>query len=579
MNSRKSTLLRMGVYLWQEKWLILLALLLTLGSNGLALLGPYLSGAAIDAIEIGPGKVDFGVAFHYAKLMLLFYLLSAVMTYGLNVLMIAVSRKITYRMRRDMFRRLVSLPVKFFDTHPTGDIISRISYDIDTINTSLSSDLIQVLASGITIVGSLTMMLRIAPAMVGIFLFTVPLSIFITRYITKRTHKLYRLRSKKQGDLNGFVEEMVSGQKTLKAYCREKKTVEDFDRENYAAAEAYYQAEYHQAGMGPSVNFINNLSLSFISVVGALIYIGGGISVGNISSFVLYSRKFSGPIHEIAEIWGDLQSAIAAAERVFRILDEEPEMADAPDAGVLEAPKGEVELENIHFGYEEGKPVLQNFNLHTKPGQLIAIVGPTGAGKTTLINLLMRFYDPNSGEIRVDGKPVLTLTRDSLRKAYSMVLQDTWLFYGTIYDNIAYGRPEASREEVIAAAKAAKIHGFIERLPKGYDTLLTDDAANISKGQKQLLTIARAMLMETPMLILDEATSNVDTRTEILVQQAMRKLMEDKTCFVVAHRLSTVRNADCILVVRDGNVVESGRHEELMAKDGFYRELYQAQWQ
>ena len=579
MNSRKHTLLRMGEYLWQEKWLILLALLLTLGSNGLALLGPYLSGAAIDAIEIGPGKVDFTTAFTYAKWMLLFYALSAAMTYGLNVLMIAVSRKITYRMRRDMFRRLVSLPVKFFDTHPTGDIISRISYDIDTINTSLSSDLIQVLASGITIVGSLGMMLKIAPAMVGIFLFTVPLSIFITRYITKRTHKLYRLRSKKQGDLNGFVEEMVSGQKTLKAYCRERKTVEDFDKENFAAAEAYYQAEYHQAGMGPSVNFINNLSLSFISVLGAVIYINGGISVGNISSFVLYSRKFSGPIHEIAEIWGDLQSAIAAAERVFRILDEEPEVADATDAVLLENTRGEVELEAVSFGYEENKPVLHDFSLHTKPGQLIAIVGPTGAGKTTLINLLMRFYDPQSGEIRVDGKPVLTLTRDSLRRAYSMVLQDTWLFYGTIYDNIAYGRPEASREEVIAAAKAAKIHGFIERLPKGYDTLLTDDAANISKGQKQLLTIARAMLMETPMLILDEATSNVDTRTEILVQQAMRKLMEDKTCFVVAHRLSTVRNADRILVVRDGNVVESGTHEELMAQGGFYRELYRAQWQ
>ena len=579
MSSKRSTLIRLGGYLWQEKWLLLLAILLTVGSNSFALIGPSLSGTAIDAIEIGPGKVDFSTAFYYARLMLVFYLLSAAMTYLLNILMIAVSRRVTYRMRRDMFRRLVSLPVRFFDTNSTGDIISRISYDIDTINTSLSSDLVQVFASGITIVGSLAMMLRIAPAMVVIFAVTVPLSILITRYVTRKTHKLYRIRSKKQGDLNGFVEEMVSGQKTLKAYCRERKTVEDFDRENQGAANAYYEAEYHQAIMGSSVNFINNLSLSCISVLGAFIYMAGGMTVGDISSFVLYSRKFSGPIHEIAEIWGDLQSAIAAAERVFRVLDEAPEVADAPDAGLLEDPRGEVELDGVTFGYEADKPVLQNFSLHTKPGQLIAIVGPTGAGKTTLINLLMRFYDPQSGEIRMDGTPALKLTRDSLRKAYSMVLQDTWLFYGTIYDNIAYGRPEASREEVIAAAKAAKIHGFIEKLPKGYDTLLTDDAANISKGQKQLLTIARAMLMESPMLILDEATSNVDTRTEILVQQAMRKLMENKTCFVVAHRLSTVRNADRILVVRDGNVVESGTHEELMARGGFYRELYQAQWQ
>ena len=579
MSSKRSTLIRLGGYLWQEKWLLLLAILLTVGSNSFALIGPSLSGTAIDAIEIGPGKVDFSTAFYYARLMLVFYLLSAAMTYLLNILMIAVSRRVTYRMRRDMFRRLVSLPVQFFDTNSTGDIISRISYDIDTINTSLSSDLVQVFASGITIVGSLAMMLRIAPAMVVIFAVTVPLSILITRYVTRKTHKLYRIRSKKQGDLNGFVEEMVSGQKTLKAYCRERKTVEDFDRENQGAANAYYEAEYHQAIMGSSVNFINNLSLSCISVLGAFIYMAGGMTVGDISSFVLYSRKFSGPIHEIAEIWGDLQSAIAAAERVFRVLDEAPEVADAPDAGLLEDPRGEVELDGVTFGYEADKPVLQNFSLHTKPGQLIAIVGPTGAGKTTLINLLMRFYDPQSGEIRMDGTPALKLTRNSLRKAYSMVLQDTWLFYGTIYDNIAYGRPEASREEVIAAAKAAKIHGFIEKLPKGYDTLLTDDAANISKGQKQLLTIARAMLMESPMLILDEATSNVDTRTEILVQQAMRKLMENKTCFVVAHRLSTVRNADRILVVREGNVVESGTHEELMARGGFYRELYQAQWQ
>lgn len=578
MKNRRSTIRRMGTYLMQEKWLILLAFLLTMGSNSLALFGPMLSGKAIDAIEIGPGKVDFSTALHYAKLMLLFYLLSAAMTYLLNVLMIAVSRKVTYRMRKDMFLRLVDLPVGFFDTHATGDIISRISYDIDTINTSLSSDLIQVLASGITIVGALTMMVRISPKMVVIFLFTVPLSILLTRFITKRTQKLFRIRSKKQGDLNGFVEEMVSGQKTLKAYCRERKTVADFDVENQDAAEAYYQSEYYTAGMGPSVNFINNLSLSFISVLGAAIYMAGGMTVGQISSFVLFSRKFSGPIHEIAEIWGDLQSAIAAAERVFRVLDEPMETADASDALPLEQPTGRVELDHVSFGYEPGRTVLQDFSLETQPGQLIAIVGPTGAGKTTLINLLMRFYDPDSGEIRMDGRASGTITRSSLRRAYSMVLQDTWLFYGSIYDNIAYGRPEATREEVEAAAKAAKIDSFIRHLPKGYDTLLTDDAANISKGQKQLLTIARAMLMESPMLILDEATSNVDTRTEVLVQQAMRALMQNKTCFVVAHRLSTVQNADRILVVRAGNVVESGTHRELMEQGGFYRELYQAQW-
>lgn len=578
MKGRRSTIARMGGYLMQEKWRILLAFLLTVTSNGLALLGPMLSGKAIDAIELGPGKVDFSTALYYAKWMLMFYLLSAAMTYLLNVLMIAVSRRITYRMRQDMFRRLVDLPVSFFDTHATGDIISRISYDIDTINTSLSSDLIQVLASGITIVGALAMMVRVSPKMVLIFLFTVPLSVFLTQYITKRTQKLFRVRSKKQGDLNGFVEEMVSGQKTLKAYCREQKTVENFDGENRHAAEAYYQSEYYTAGMGPSVNFINNLSLSFISVIGAAIYMAGEMTVGNISSFVLYSRKFSGPIHEIAEIWGDLQSAIAAAERVFRVLDEPMEKADAPDAGELLQPAGQVELENVSFGYTPGRTVLKDFSLQTQPGQLIAIVGPTGAGKTTLINLLMRFYDPQSGEIRMDGHPAERLTRASLRRAYSMVLQDTWLFYGSIYENIAYGRPEATREEVEAAAKAAKIDSFIRHLPKGYDTLLTDDAANISKGQKQLLTIARAMLMNSPMLILDEATSNVDTRTEVLVQQAMRTLMQDKTCFVVAHRLSTVQNADRILVVRDGNVVETGTHQELMEQGGFYRELYQAQW-
>ena len=579
MKTKKtSTLRRLCVYLLQYKWLLLLALALTVGSNLFALIGPALCGRAIDLAEMGPGKVDLPAVERYALWMALFYVASAVMTYLLNVLMIVISRKVTYRMRRDMFRRLADLPVGYFDSHPVGDIISRISYDTDTINGSLSTDLVQIFASVITVAGSLIMMLRIAPKLVLVFVVTVPLSMLITRRISKKTHPLFRLRSRRLGELNGFAEEMISGQKTLKAYCQEENTLSELDEYNERAVEAYYQAVYHVAGMGPSTNFINNLSLTLISVFGAMMYMAGGITVGNISSFVLYSRKFSGPIREVADIFNELQSSVAAAERVFRIMDEQPEPPDPADARPLGPVQGAVELEHISFGYTPERTVLHDLSLQVQPGQLIAIVGPTGAGKTTLINLLMRFYDMDGGKMRVDGRDCAGVTRSSLRLAYSMVLQDTWLFYGSIYDNIAYGRPSATREEVEAAARAAHIDGFIRSLPQGYDTILTDDAANISKGQKQLLTIARAMLMDSPMLILDEATSNVDTRTELLVQQAMRELMRDKTCFVVAHRLSTVRHADRILVVRDGDIVESGVHAELMAKKGFYWELYQAQF-
>ena len=578
MNKKRGTLLRLCKYLMRYKWGLLLAVLLTVGSNLFALVGPELSGRAIDAIQPGKGLVQMEVVRYFAGRMALFYVASSVMDYLLNVLMIAISRRITYQMRKDIFTRLADMPVGYFDTHATGDIISRISYDTDTINASLSSDLVQIFASVITIVVSLYKMLTIQASLVLVFLVTVPLSILITRRITKKTHPLFQLRSRKLGELNGFVEEMISGQKTLKAYNQEENTLDELDDINGQAVEAYYQSEYQTAAMGPSVNFIHNLSLTLISVFGTMLYMGGKMTVGDISSFVLYSRKFSGPIREIADIFNELQSSVAAAERVFRIIDEPVEPADRADARVLAGVQGRVQLEHVSFGYTPERTVLKDFSLEARPGQLIAIVGPTGAGKTTLINLLMRFYDPQSGVIRVDGQEIPGLTRSSLRLAWSMVLQDTWLFYGTIAENIAYGRPGATREEIEAAARAAHIHNFITRLPQGYDTILTDDAANISKGQKQLLTIARAMLMDSPMLILDEATSNVDTRTEMVVQQAMRELMQGKTCFVVAHRLSTVRSADRILVVRDGNVVESGTHPELMARKGFYWELYQAQF-
>jgi len=577
--NRRNTILRLGSYMMQYKYLLLLALLFTIGSNLLSLVGPMLSGYAIDAIEPGMGQVEFQRVFYYAGLMVLFYIFSSVLSYLLAVLMIHISRKVVYRMRKDVFHKLMDLPVGYFDIHQTGDIISRISYDIDTVNTSLSNDLVQIFATLITVIGALAMMIVISPKLILIFAFTVPLSMVLTKFITGKTRPLFRLRSRKLGELNGFVEEMISGQKTLKAYHQEENTVKKFDIKNEEAVEAYYQAEYYGSVVGPTVNFINNLSLSLVSVFGALLFLAGQMSIGNISSFILYSRKFSGPINEAANIISELQSALAAAERVFYMIDELPEAPDRLHAVELTNVTGKVVLENVNFGYTQGEMIIKGLNLNVKPGKLVAVVGPTGAGKTTLINLLMRFYDVGDGHIYVDSKEIMDITRSSLRKSYAMVSQDTWLFQGSIFENIAYGKEDATMEEVVAAAKAARIHSYIMRLPEGYDTILTDDGTNISKGQKQLLTIARAMLLDSHMLILDEATSNVDTRTEIQIQQAMRKLMEDKTCFVIAHRLSTIQNADVILVVNHGEIVEQGTHGELMEKAGIYYQLYRAQFE
>lgn len=578
-KNRKGTILRLGGYMIQYRYLVLLAIGLTVGSNLLALVGPMLSGYAIDAIEPGVGKVDFARVFYYAGLMVVFYVASSVLSYILSVLMIQISRKVVYQMRKDVFRHLLALPVGYFDTHQTGDIISRISYDIDTVNTSLANDLVQIFTTLITVVGAFAMMVVISPKLVLIFAFTVPLAMVLTKIITGKTRPLFRVRSRRLGELNGFVEEMITGQKTLKAYHQEENTIGRFDGKNEEAVEAYYRAEYYGSVVGPAVNFVNNLSLALVSMFGALLFLAGQMSLGSISSFILYSRKFSGPINEAANIMSELQSALAAAERVFQMIDEPVEAADGAEVAELGAVAGDVLLEDVSFGYLEGQKIIRNLNLHAAPGRLVAIVGPTGAGKTTLINLLMRFYDVDDGKICVDDHGICDVTRASLRRAYAMVLQDTWLFEGTVYENIAYGKPGATLEEVTAAAKAAKIHSYIKRLPQGYDTMLTDEGTNISKGQKQLLTIARAMLLDAPMLILDEATSNVDTRTEQQIQQAMRKLMEHKTCFVIAHRLSTIQNADVILVVNHGEIVEQGTHRELMEREGFYYQMYRAQFE
>lgn len=577
-RDRKEVILRLGKYLLQHKWMVLAAVSLTITGNLLALLGPMLSGYAIDAIGVGPGQTNFDLVLFYCGLMLVFYVLSSGLSYLLSVLMVKISQKIVYQMRKDLVDKLLELPVRFFDSHQTGDIISRLSYDIDTVNSSLSNDLLQIAASAITVIGSFIMMLRISPPLILVFVVTVPISVLFIIYRTKKVRPLFRKRSAKLGELNGFVEEIISGQKTTKAYHQEQTMVGRFDQRNNEAVEAYYMADYYGSTVGPSVSFINNLSLTLISIFGSLLYLVGSVSLGNLSSFVLYSRKFSGPVNEMANIISELQSAAAAAERVFRMIDEPAEAADLPQAKPLEEVKGDVQMKDIQFGYEPDKVIIHDLNLHAKPGSLVAIVGPTGAGKTTIINLLMRFYDPQKGQILMEGRDSHDITRKSLRAAYTMVLQDTWLFYGSIYDNIAFSRPDATPEEVIEAAKAAKIHNYIMSLPDGYDTIVNGDGLNISQGQKQMLTIARAMLSDAKMLILDEATSNVDTRTEMQIQSAMRNLMKDKTCFVIAHRLSTVQNADTILVVQHGDIIEQGNHEQLMKKGGVYAGLYSSQF-
>ncbi len=577
-QSTKYILKRMSKYLYKYKFTIIISIILTIISNIFALISPMLSGYAIEVIENDSTNIDFSKIFYYGFLMIIFYVVSSILSYIISIIMVKTARNVVYSLRKDAFDTLLNLPTSYFDKNSIGDILSKLIYDIDTMGSTLSTDLINILTSLITIIGSFFMMFTISKKLVLIFFITIPMSVISTKYITNRTRPLFKRRAQKIGNLNSFVEENISGIKIIKAYHKENQTIDDFKKVNKNAVDSYYDAEYYGSMTVALITFINNISLAFISTIGSIFYLKNMMSLGQISSFVLYSKKFSGPIREISNLIADLQSSFAASERVFKFIDEKQEESDKIEAEVLEKVNGKVDIKNVTFSYDLNEKVLEDLNIQAKPNTVVAIVGPTGSGKTTIINLLMKFYNRDEGEILVDDKNIDYITKKSMRKSYAMVLQDTWLFEGTVYENIAYGNENATLEDVKRVAKLAQIDDFIEKLPNGYNTIISGNGDNISKGQKQLINIARAMLIDANMLILDEATSNIDSKTEVQIQNALFEIMKGKTCFIIAHRLSTIKNADQILVLNQGKIIEEGRHIELLEEDGFYANLFKSQF-
>ena len=574
----KGTLIKLYKTLLPFKVLIIFVVVLSIFSCVLSLLGPYFCGEAINEVEKGPGMIDFSIVWKWAVMMLVSYLLSEVVYLTINLIMVSVSKKTGYILRKECFEKLHRLPVSVFDDNSAGDILSRISYDVDVVATSIQTDISQIITTIITVLGSFFMMLKISLPLSCITMVTLPVTIIYTIHIKGITRPLYSKRSEKYGEMNGFVEEMFSGEKTIQAYSYEENVSKEYAKINKEASDAYFNADVRGVTIGPTMGMMNNLSLALNGMIGSILYMFSFATLGQLSSFILYSRKFAGPINELSNIMNEIFSALSAAERIYSFLGMKEDPEDAPDAIELTSGEGRVELRDVSFSYSPEKEILHSVSFSTEKGKTLAIVGETGAGKTTIINLLMRFYRPQGGKILIDGIDSAKLTDRSLRSQFAMVLQDTWLFRGTVLENIAYGREDATREEVVEAAKKAGIHHFITTLEKGYDTVISENGGNISKGQKQLLTIARAFLSKAPVLILDEATSNVDTSTEKKVQKAMAALMKGRTAIVIAHRLSTIENADEIIVMSHGSVVEKGTHSSLLEKKGAYYNLYRSQF-
>ncbi|MFH5186884.1 ABC transporter ATP-binding protein [Paenibacillus sp. TAB 01] len=583
----KGTLRRLAGYLKPHRMALLTVLAAAILSAVFSTVSPKILGKATTKLFEGimmkahnvPGaEVDFGYIGNILLLLIVLYIVSSIFSYIQQYIMAGIAQKTVSDLRNELNGKLSRLPLKFFDSKTNGEILSRVVNDVDNISSTLQQSLTQLITSLVTVVGVIIMMLTISPILTLIVVLTLPLSLIVTKGVASRSQKHFMGQQKSLGELNGHVEEMYTGHRIVKAFGREAKSVETFDEINDRLYESGWKAQFISGIIMPMMSFVSNIGYVLVSVVGGILVTKRSIEIGDIQAFIQYTRQFSMPITQLANIANIIQSTIASAERVFELLDEQEEVPEAPRPQAIAKPRGEVRFEHVRFGYKEDAPLIEDMNINVSSGQTIAIVGPTGAGKTTLINLLMRFYELNGGKITIDGTDITEMSRGGLRSMFGMVLQDTWLFNGTIRDNIAYGRAGATEEDVVRAAQAAHADHFIRTLPEGYDTVLNEEASNISQGQKQLLTIARAILADPSILILDEATSSVDTRTEVYIQKAMNELMKGRTSFVIAHRLSTIRDADLILVMNKGAVIEKGTHEELLEQGGFYADLYNSQF-